>query len=70
MPCPCGPPVLLQFGACPVETTLFPQGLEPPRGGVPRGLQPHVEVSPKSTSLVPPALLAAAYMATSAQKDP
>ena len=44
MPCPRGPPVLLPFGACPVETTLFPQGLEPPRGGVPRGLQPYVEV--------------------------
>ena len=44
MPCPRGPPVLLPFRACPVETTLFPQGLEPPRGGVPRGHQPHVEV--------------------------
>ena len=44
VPCPRGPPVLLPFRACPVETTLFPQGFEPPRGGVPRGLQPHVEV--------------------------
>ena len=44
MPCPRGPPVLLPFRACPMETTLFPQGLEPPHGGVPRGLQPHVEV--------------------------
>ena len=44
MPRPRGPPVLLPFRACPVEATLFPQGLEPPRGRVPRGLQPHVEV--------------------------
>ena len=44
MPCPRGPPVLLPFRACPAETTLFPQGLEPPRGGLPQGLQPHVEV--------------------------
>ena len=47
MPCSRGPPVLLVFRACPVETTLFPQGLEPPRGGVPRGPQPHVEVPPE-----------------------
>ena len=47
VPCPRGPPVLLPFRACPAETTLFPKGLEPPRGGVPRGLQPHVEVPPE-----------------------
>ena len=47
MPRPRGPPVLLPFRACPAETTLFPQGLEPSRGGVPRGLQPHVEVPPE-----------------------
>ena len=47
MPCPRGPPVLLPFRTCPAETTLFPQGLEPPRGGVPLGLQPHVEVHPE-----------------------
>ena len=44
MPCSRGPPVLLLCRARPVEPALLPQGLEPPRGGVPRGLQPHVEV--------------------------
>ena len=44
MPCPRGPPNLLRCRARPVEPALLPQGLEPPRGGVPRGLQSHVEV--------------------------
>ena len=44
MPCSRGPPVLLLRRARPVEPTLFPQGLKPPRRGVPRGLQPYVEV--------------------------
>ena len=45
MPCPRGPPVLLRRRrARPVEPALLPQGLEPLRGGVSRGLQPHVEV--------------------------
>ena len=47
MPCPRGPPVLLPFRTCPAETTGFPHGLKPPRGGVPRGLQPHVEAPPE-----------------------
>ena len=44
MPCSRGPPVLLLCRARPVEPALLPQGLEPARGGVPGGLQPHVEV--------------------------
>ena len=44
MPCSRRPPVLLLFWARPLEPTLFPQGLEPPRGGVPREFQLYVEV--------------------------
>ena len=45
MPCSRGMPVLLRCRARLVEPALLRQTLEPLRGGVSRGLQPHVEVA-------------------------
>ena len=70
MPFTCGLAVLFNRVFRPREPTLLPQRHEPLRDRVPRGLQPNVEPAPPiSTGRVPPQLFAAAYMATSTQKN-